>query len=613
MATDLFNYKRYLLGNALILGRDNYFKMRIMDMLSLKKRFLTTALASSLFFSLTTYAAFTTSTIGTGAPETQSSTTPLPLTDGQIDTDGDGYHDGIDFFITDPNEWADADADGYGDNSDAFPNDASEWADADSDGVGDNADLFDNDPNEWADADSDGYGDNADLFDNDPNEWEDTNANGIGDNSDPQLIDSDGDGVVDAQDAFPNDALETADTDGDGVGDNADVFPNNANEWADSNNNGVGDNSDPWPNNNLPTVASAPQNLNISRTTPVNIDLSQVFSDQDGDSLTYQFSGLPTGFGLSVSGSSLTGTPTSSGTYTVTLSATDVQGAVSTTFTLTVTNAAPIASTTGIANQSFSSDLPITPINVSSAFTDSDGDSLTYSISGAPAGIQLNGSSIEGSTSAGGAHTITITASDGELTASTSFNLTIQDNSITGSYTHGYTTGNNMQWYRQDKWDLNYTSSSSLSYSTTGSGCSFGAGATTVTDADRPSGVILYKAPQTAANNISCSVTISNGSGVTESFTVNGQVKRIVAQANSSCSIASRSDINRNDIRVVNPFSTVGTYNSYWMICHTHGCAYTSTANGGQVWQVLGWGDYPSATVSQARSGGAWSLCKVGW
>jgi len=277
------------------------------------------------------------------------------------------------------------------------------------------------------------------------------------------------------------------------------------------------------------------------------------------------------------------------------------------------TIAAPVVSTAGIADQSFSSDLPITPINLVSAFSDTDGDSLTYSISGAPAGIQLSGSSIEGSTSAGGVHTITVTASDGELTASTSFDLTIQDNSITGSYSHGYTTGNNMQWYRQDKWDLSYTSSSSLTYSTTGSGCSFGSGATTVTDAQRPSGVILYKAPQTVASNTSCSVTISNGSGVTENFTVNGQVKRIVAQNNSSCSIASRSDINRNDIRVVNPFSTVGTYNSYWMICHAHGCAYTSPANGGQVWQVLGWGDYPSATVSQARSGGAWSLCKVGW
>jgi len=580
----------------------------------LNKSFLTTTLASSLFISFTTYAAFSTSTVGNdSAPAAQSGTAPLPLTSGQIDTDGDGRHDGIDFFITDPNEWADADADGRGDNSDAFPNDPAEWADADSDGVGDNADLFDSDPNEWADADSDGVGDNADLFDNDPNEWADTNGNGIGDNSDPQLIDSDGDGVVDAQDAFPADALETADADGDGVGDNADVFPNDATEWADSNGNGVGDNSDPWPNNNLPTVASAPQNLSTNRTSAVNINLAQIFSDQDNDPLTYQFSGLPTGFGLSLSGSSLSGTPAASGTYTVTLSATDVQGTVSTTFTLTVTNAAPVVSTAGIADQSFSSDLPITPINLSSAFSDTDGDSLTYSISGAPAGIQLSGSSIEGSTSAGGVHTITVTASDGDLTASTSFDLTIQDNSITGSYSHGYTTGSNMQWYRQDKWDLSYTSSSSLSYSTTGSGCSFGGGATTVTDAQRPSGVVLYKAPQTVASNTSCSVTISNGSGVTESFTVNGQVKRIVAQNNSSCSIASRSDINRNDIRVVNPFSTVGTYNSYWMICHAHGCAYTSTANGGQVWQVLGWGDYPSATVFQARSGGAWSLCKVGW
>ena len=58
------------------------------------------------------------------------------------DTDGDGYHDGIDAFPNDPNEWADTDGDGFGDNGDAFPNDPNEWDDSDGDGIGDNADPY---------------------------------------------------------------------------------------------------------------------------------------------------------------------------------------------------------------------------------------------------------------------------------------------------------------------------------------------------------------------------------------------------------------------------------------------------------------------------------------
>ncbi len=125
------------------------------------------------------------------------------------DSDGDGFHDGIDAFPNDPNEWADSDGDGVGDNGDAFPLDPTETTDSDDDGVGDNADAFPNDPTETADSDGDGVGDNAD--------------------------------------AFPNDPTETVDSDGDGVGDNGDVFPADPTEWADRDGDGIGDNSDPYP------------------------------------------------------------------------------------------------------------------------------------------------------------------------------------------------------------------------------------------------------------------------------------------------------------------------------------------------------------------------------
>jgi len=80
----------------------------------------------------------------------------------QLDTDGDGYNDGVDDFPKDPEEWSDLDGDGVGDNQDAFPADPSEWLDTDGDGIGDNQDAFPSDPTESVDTDRDGIGNNAD-------------------------------------------------------------------------------------------------------------------------------------------------------------------------------------------------------------------------------------------------------------------------------------------------------------------------------------------------------------------------------------------------------------------------------------------------------------------
>ena len=77
-----------------------------------------------------------------------------------IDTDGDGLHDGLD---------SDDDGDGIGDDNDAFPLDSSEDTDTDGDGTGDNADTDDDgdgtaDSDDWAplddseDTDTDGDG-----------------------------------------------------------------------------------------------------------------------------------------------------------------------------------------------------------------------------------------------------------------------------------------------------------------------------------------------------------------------------------------------------------------------------------------------------------------------
>lgn len=123
----------------------------------------------------------------------------------QIDTDGDGYNDGVDDFPLDPDRATDSDGDGVDDNEDLFPNDPNEWSDADGDGVGDNADAFPEDSNESVDSDGDGIGNHADL-DDDGDGYADvdetTNCVPSSDPLDPESKpnDLDRDGLCDNQD-----------------------------------------------------------------------------------------------------------------------------------------------------------------------------------------------------------------------------------------------------------------------------------------------------------------------------------------------------------------------------------------------------------------------------
>jgi hypothetical protein len=139
----------------------------------------------------------------------------------------------------------DSDKDGYPDGVDALPGNAAEWLDFDDDAIGDNADT---------DDDNDGVNDSQDAFPLNPNETLDTDKDGIGNNAD---TDDDNDGVPDTQDAFPLDPKESKDLDHDGIGDNSDPdvdgdgvanakdsFPLNAQEWLDTDKDGTGNGAD---------------------------------------------------------------------------------------------------------------------------------------------------------------------------------------------------------------------------------------------------------------------------------------------------------------------------------------------------------------------------------
>ncbi|GAB3692344.1 hypothetical protein GCM10027592_11200 [Spirosoma flavus] len=172
------------------------------------------------------------------------------------------------------------------------------------------------------------------------------------------------------------------------------------------------------------------------------------FTDNESPhSLVLTVSGLPEGLNFSPP-VQIGGVPAVAGVRSVTVTATDPQGlSVSTNFLITVVESGatntpptvvnPIASQVAIQGQPYG-------LNVGNTFTDAQTpNSLTLSVSGQPAGINLVGSTLSGTPSQTGTSTITLTATDpGGLSTSTSFALTVQPASATSSAAFAITAVN---------------------------------------------------------------------------------------------------------------------------------------------------------------------------
>lgn len=179
--------------------------------------------------------------------------------------------------------------------------------------------------------------------------------------------------------------------------------------------------------NSAPTVSTIPAQSTV-RGTNKTVALSNYFSDVDGDALTYSASSNAVSVAtVAVSGSILTITPAGLGSATITVTASDGKdGTVSTNFTVTVTNQAPIGTT--IPNQSGTKAVPVS-LNVAPYFSDADGDALTFTASSSDAGIAvatISGTTLSITSKALGTATITVTANDGKGgTKASSFMFTV--------------------------------------------------------------------------------------------------------------------------------------------------------------------------------------------
>ena len=183
--------------------------------------------------------------------------------------------------------------------------------------------------------------------------------------------------------------------------------------------------------NDAPVVtATLTAQTGIDSVVQAPFDASTAFSDVDGEALAFTSPDIPAWMEINPATGVITGTPpadasqggpNSDGVYTVTVTATDPDGAeVSTQVTYTFTNPVPVVDTPAQDITAVDSETLSIPVSI----TDPDGDTLTFStLSTLPAGLTLDpatgeiSGTLDDSASQGGVngvYEITILADDGE-------------------------------------------------------------------------------------------------------------------------------------------------------------------------------------------------------
>ncbi|WP_432479592.1 putative Ig domain-containing protein [Nocardioides sp. GXQ0305] len=157
-------------------------------------------------------------------------------------------------------------------------------------------------------------------------------------------------------------------------------------------------------------------------------------TDADGDELVYELSSLPAGLVFDADQARITGTPTVSGTYVVTATVRDGNGGSDQDeFTITVTdvNDAPVAGQPDPALVSLVQDADV-EVDVEVPATDEEGDPLTFSASGLPAGVTAEGTetgvALGGAATEAGEFEATVTVDDGRGGSDTAtFDVTVEE------------------------------------------------------------------------------------------------------------------------------------------------------------------------------------------
>ena len=207
--------------------------------------------------------------------------------------------------------------------------------------------------------------------------------------------------------------------------------------------------------NRAPEVA-APISLDAINTgDSVMVDLSEYFTDPDGDPLTYTAASSDSAVvRLSVSEATVGITAMSPGTATATVTATDPGGlSVSQSFTVTVPNRPPMVAA-AISLVRIGHGEPVT-LDMPEYFSDPDGDPLDYAAASSDSAVvrlSVSDAAVEVMPVSLGTATATITATDpGGLSVSQTFTVTVvpsERDALAALYnaTNGANWANNANW-----------------------------------------------------------------------------------------------------------------------------------------------------------------------
>jgi hypothetical protein len=166
-----------------------------------------------------------------------------------------------------------------------------------------------------------------------------------------------------------------------------------------------------WNITNVVTVTNPGNQANQSGTAIAALLNGASTSSSTATIASWSADGLPPGLSIDPSGGSVTGTPTTGGTYSVTIYATDSAGFTGqTSLVWTITNA---VSVTNPGSQSSVSGTAITPLTLSATDTETS-PTFTWSASGLPAGLSIDPASgtISGTPTTACACTVVATATD---------------------------------------------------------------------------------------------------------------------------------------------------------------------------------------------------------
>lgn len=186
----------------------------------------------------------------------------------------------------------------------------------------------------------------------------------------------------------------------------------------------------PYRINAAPALEKELPTITVNEKQKLNFDLSTYFSDVEGQAISFSAEPLK-GFSVSKAGL-ITGVPVDTSSTELTFRTTDAGSAVSSHKIVINVNATPVW--TNVTSQSFNVG-DVAKIELAAAFSDREGNPLTFQAINLPAGLSLSGSTITGSPTQSGEFNVTIQATDsGGAVGSGTFNITVYDKKSGGSY-----------------------------------------------------------------------------------------------------------------------------------------------------------------------------------